>query len=276
METVEVVLINWKRPDNIKKVIARLREQTWPITITLVDCAAGPEFQLPNDVKQSADNLYTLHENYLCFNRYVPAFNYHSDFTLFLDDDMLPGKKCVEHFVKASRDRKDCSLFGQIGRKFWKQYQARTIPRKHQEFVPVDLIVRGYFLRTRCLPDVLRLRLELDQSVRNDDMLLAVAIGRITQSPILLTPLDGDPESLMNLEELPAPYAAADEPDHRSSREAFWVEVNKAARKLTPNKHKDNLRICLRGIEEIKIRITGKLNNLITESKFRKKSPPQS
>ena len=51
------------------------------------------------------------------FNRYVPAFAYECDFRLFLDDDMFPGIRVVEHFVRHASERADTGLLGQIGRR---------------------------------------------------------------------------------------------------------------------------------------------------------------
>jgi hypothetical protein len=235
MNPVDVVLINWKRPSNVHKIAERIREQTWPCLLTIIECAPESRFSLDAQDLAAATHVYVLRNNYGAFSRYVSAFSVTGEFGLFLDDDMLPGRRCVEHFVKAAEARPDAGLLGQCGRNIQTRYRAKDVARSADRFVEVDLVVRGYFVRTNCLPDVFRLRQALGATVREDDMVLAAAIRHICGQKILLTPA-GEKDTKMNEAELPAPHALSSNPRHSEMRSRFWYKaVGTAKAVMSPN-----------------------------------------
>lgn len=223
--SVEAVIINWKRPENVAQIAEALARQSVPCTITICDCHPEPRFALPEPTLQRADRVYRWRHNTGPYSRFVPLASYDHEFTLLLDDDMLPGAHCVRHFLDHAREVRRFGVLGQLGRIVAAngEYRPRHVPRRNG-FVEVDVVIRGYFVRTRHLPLVADLRWRmnhLDSAAPVDDLLLCVAMGMLAGLPCYLTPADADPETLMNKRELPQPHSVSGKPDHLKRRTAF-------------------------------------------------------
>lgn len=238
MKTVETVIINWKRPDNVDRVVRALRSQSTPCTITVCDTHPDERFALPPAVLDNADRVYRWGHNTGPYSRFVPLAAYDHEYTFFLDDDMVPGSRCVEHFVAAAESLPGFGSIGQLGRVIPPDgvYRPRGVPRlPHPR--EVDVLVRGFFVRTRNLHHIAHLRWLMnyvDEQVPEDDMLLCVAMRLCAGLRNYLTPADPDPETLMNRTELPDPHALHRRPDHirrrvtfmRTARELGWLPAD--------------------------------------------------
>ena len=217
---VEVVVINWKRPDNVTAIVQALRDQSVPCTITICDCHDSAEFELSTEAEISADRIYRWEHNLGAFSRYVPLGAYDHEYTFFVDDDMLPGRRCVEHFLAWAGNLRAFAALGQLGRIVDADgtYRADDVARG-PGFTEVDILVRALFVPTQSLVHALQARTVL-QAIREpeDDILLAVALAMYAGLRCYLTPLDPNPETLVNLRELPSPYALSSRPTHEQVR----------------------------------------------------------
>jgi hypothetical protein len=224
MNQVEVVVTNWRRPQNIVKILEAFRNQSVPCTLSVVD-AGGEEYRLPAEAREMADNIYTMSQNYGAYNRYIPLANYHREFTYFHDDDMLPGTRAMEHFIASARQVPHGALFGQMGRRIVDEYKPSGVRRDVERCVSVDMVVRGYFVRTEHLYTIIRFRNLMGKQVREDDMLLAWGIRSFTDKGIYVTPDSGDPEERINKAELVTSHALSEDRDHLTMRTRFWQEA---------------------------------------------------
>lgn len=218
---VEVVVINWKRPENVAAVVQALRDQTAPCTITICDCHDSPEFELPMQARLAADRVYRWEHNLGSFNRYVPLGAYDHRYTFFFDDDMLPGRRCVEHFLACATDLQAFGGLGQIGRIVDPDgtYRSGEDVARGRGFTEVDIIVRALFVPTSCLVHAPQARALLQPGKDpEDDILMAVGLAMYAGLGCYLTPLDPDPATLVNMRELPSPYALSSRPTHDQSR----------------------------------------------------------
>lgn len=160
----------------------------------------------------------------------MPIGAYDHEFTYFADDDMLPGSRCIEHFLDSRPS--EFGVLGQIGRRLNADgsYSRRGVMRTDQ-LEQVDFLIRGYFVPTVRLDCVNRLRWQLNlqraPSVE-DDMLLSVAMDMIHGLSSFVSPADADLESQQNRIELKARHALAKRPDHFDRRVAF-LELAKDA-----------------------------------------------
>jgi hypothetical protein len=225
MNLVETVLINWKRPKNVAQIVSALQSQTEPCTITVCDCHPSAEFALDDKTISSIDRLYRWSHNCGAFSRYVPTGGYDHQFTFFLDDDMLPGLKCVEHFLRSARQIGDFGVLGQDGRIIPEDgiYRYGHVPRR-ETFVETDVIVRGYFVSTRNLSYIQKFRWTIgyfDEPLPEDDLILCTALQVSAGLYCYLTPLDPDQETLMNKRELNNDYALSMRSDHLTKRREF-------------------------------------------------------
>jgi|GEM_PF-1651769 len=227
MNKVETVVINWKRPGNVERVVDALRAQSTPCTITVCDTHLDDQYALPASVLDDADRVYRWGHNTGPYSRFVPLAAYDHEYTFFIDDDMLPGARCVEHFVDTAEALPGFGSIGQMGRIIPSDgvYKARNVsrlPRARE----IDILVRGFFVRTRNLHHVAQLRWLMnytEEQVPEDDMLLCVAMRLCAGLRNYLTPADPDPETLMNQAELPDPHALHRRPDHIQRRIDFML-----------------------------------------------------
>ena len=222
---VEVVLINYKRPHNIRGIIQAFRQQTVPCHISLIDAAAGPEFEIGSEIRAIADTVYSWNHNFGPYNRYVPIAVYSHEYTYFHDDDMLPGRRLIEHLIQAADSLPQFGVLGQQGRYVSADgsYEPRGVART-DHFLPVDIVVRGYFVRTKNLPAVIEHRHAMGlfpDATLEDDLLLCTAMSMIHGLTNYLTPRDADPESSMNKSELSAEFARYVRGNHRVDRTNF-------------------------------------------------------
>jgi hypothetical protein len=217
---VEAVVINWKRPDNVATIVQALKRQTMPCTVTVCDCHDSEEFSLPTRALPYIDRIYRWQHNFGSYNRFVPMGAYDHKYTFFIDDDLLPGTRCVEHFWQQAEQLSAFGALGQVGRivaadgEYWPQ----DIPRG-PGFTEVDLLVRALFVPTECLIYMPQIRAMLGESGDpEDDILLAVGLAMQAGLGCYLTPFDPDPETLVNRHELASPHARYARPAHRPNR----------------------------------------------------------
>jgi hypothetical protein len=246
--SVEAVVINWKRPRNVARIVAALRTQTVPCTITICDCHPEPDFALDDETVASIDRRYRWTHNTGAFSRFVPAGAFDHAYTFFLDDDMLPGERCVEHFLDAAERVQSFGALGQQGRILEPDgvYRAVQVAR-HPGFREVDVLVRGYFVPTAVLHQVFALRWRMgyfhDDPHPEDDLLLCVALQVLEGLPCYLTPASDEPQTLANYAELDNEHALFRRPDHlerrtrflRDALEAGWKPLH--ARERTQDDH---------------------------------------
>jgi hypothetical protein len=217
---VEAVVINWKRPRNVAAILSALRRQTFPCTVTVCDCHDAPEFALAPAALASADRVYRWQHNTGAFSRYVPVGAYDHEYTFFLDDDMLPGERCVEHFLTWAETLRAFGALGQMGRILdpGGRYRPHGVPRS-AGFTEVDVLVRAFFVPTSRLSYVHQARALLEEfGDPEDDILLSVGMSMCGGLGCYLTPVDSDPQTLVNLRELDTPHARSSRPAHGQAR----------------------------------------------------------
>lgn len=225
MPDIEVVVVNYKRPDNLPPILQAFRAQSVPCSATVIECAPEPQWEAQVD-PQLCDRRLRMHQNFGAYNRFLGGFIHEKEFTYFHDDDMLPGQRLLEHFLRTAELVPQFGVLGQFGRVFpaeMKRYSAQNVARADHP-VPVDMIVRGYFVRTRHLHYMLPLKWMLGfTGVQEDDMLLSCGLRMFGQLQSYLTPLSPDPEEKMVRRGLPSPYACSSRPGHFEIR-SQWLQ----------------------------------------------------
>lgn len=224
---VEAVVINWKRPRNVDRIVSALRDQSVPCTITVCDCHPDPAFALYPETIASIDRRYTWAHNTGAFSRFVPSGAFDHRFTFFIDDDMLPGQQCIEHFLLAAEISPPFGALGQLGRVLTDDdvYRPVNVPRTTKTFSEVDVLIRSYFVKTELLHHIFALRWRMhyfdDDPHPEDDLLLCTAIQINAKRSCYLTPSCENPEMLVNKVELSNEYALFRRPDHLLRRTNF-------------------------------------------------------
>lgn len=168
MPTIEAVLINCFRPDNIGIILNAIRPQVHLTTV--IDCS-------PDLVSWTADRTLRMcrHE---CdvgpWIRYAIAGLYEQDFTLLIDDDLCPAGDMVARFMEYS-DRYDvvCGM----GRKL---NPDRTYNSNNSPPGEADIAVRCYLWRTvalqHSLPRAIALFSPKERS--EDDIVMCASLNK--------------------------------------------------------------------------------------------------
>lgn len=243
MNLIEVVIINWKRPRNVERIIDALREQTIPCTITICDNHPDPEFALSPEALDKADRIYRWKHNLGAYSRYLPLAGMDHQFTFLLDDDLLPGKRCLEAYLRTALQLEDFGVLGHFGRivtpsGFYKYFNTPSQNR----VLECDFIIRAYFVKTCNLSRLVDMRWELgyfEDEKPEDDLLMCGAMKYYRDLRCYVIPTYDDPETLLNPKGLETAYALSRRPDHIFKRNMFirrlrhhgWKPIYETGRK---------------------------------------------
>lgn len=235
---VTAVVINWRRPANLPRILHALRHNTLPCRLVVVDASRQSFSDL-----SAADEVIRLSVNRGGFNRLVPALAFDTEFTYFHDDDMLPGPQALAALVQCMDNLagRNTAALGQLGRVYaGGQFNANEVLRRHGVCVNVDNVIRGVLVRTATLPDVHRFwrnqgrRFATPEGLVHDDLLLS--FGLLEAGHLLrLMPACPLGETRVNQEELPAADALCYRPAHAAERQRIigWFD-NTVPGRLTP------------------------------------------
>lgn len=209
MTSVLAVVTNWSRPRNIPLVVEALSSQA---DVVVLDNAV-PGQSLEDLKVQVGAEVWRVPKNLGPPCRFVPALaDIEHQFVLFVDDDFLPGSKCVDVCLRtAERLNQEFATIGQIGRRFtsedgtWR-YRRKNSPRLRTGPCPCDMTCRTHFVRCSDVRHVLSLREQLLPQFRehvavHDDILLCLSIQMATRFASVLIPTEGDQIKVSELDD---------------------------------------------------------------------------
>lgn len=209
---VSAVVLNWKRPENVKRIVTALRQQSVPVHVTVVNQGEPLEVD--------CDCYYYATCDFGPIGRYIPLLFCREDYTFFLDDDLLPATDTVEFFLANAVKHPDVGLWGTQGRLVpgdynWDEVERWAVPRD------VDLVVRNYFLPRSSLVDFYRFLSTWKGPLGEDDMLVAAAVRSVGKRVCLLPSRDRS-----EFDELPDEEGRCHRPDHFDRRNETWRLLN--------------------------------------------------
>jgi hypothetical protein len=230
IKIIEVVIINWKRPKNVAQIVTALRQQTVECTITICECNPSAEFALDEETKSMADRIYTFSNNFGSYNRFVPIGSFDHLYTFFIDDDLLPGRRCLETYLMAAGKIGEFGVLGQFGRTLEQDNVYRPNEILQQDtFIETDFIIRAYFVKTCYLHNVIKFRWEIgyfdDTIFGEDDLLLCASLKYFEGLSCYQLPFNHDPETRVNKKELSDEYAL-------SKRDTHYIKRTKIVKRL--------------------------------------------
>ena len=102
MPTVRLIILNYKRPDNVLQIVKAF-ESHYPITI--INNNPNDSISLPGiDIKSGKEyktiDIINNKSNLKCMERWVRCFDYPEEYKLILDDDILPHKKLIDKMIE--------------------------------------------------------------------------------------------------------------------------------------------------------------------------------
>lgn len=219
MKTVDAVLLHWRRGWT-ESIIDSLKHQTHPCRVILVDASADGGSALPAEALAKCDVVLSTSKNVGAWNRLHSIWECRSDYTLHLDDDLSPGPKMIEHFVRHAEAISKFAVLGQFGRMYPDgRIDRMTCVSQQGHAVEVDNVVRGYFMRTECFARMVDLK-QYQLNTRGEDIAFSCGLKTHLGLKSYVTPNDGR-ESLIDTEGRDDGMGMCDEPEaHRRDRQA--------------------------------------------------------
>jgi len=237
---VTAIVVNWRRPDNVQRILRALRQSSARCHIIVCDVRVDETYR-KDTFFEGADEVLHLSRNHGGFNRLVPAMLVQTEFTYFHDDDLLPGPEALAALMRCADGMLGMGVLGQIGRVYPDgQFGTDDVLRDEHVCVPVDNVIRGALVRSALLPGVMHFwhrhgrNFITPEGLVHDDLMLSFALrsaGHINR----LTPADHRNDTMINSEELPDQYALSRRPQHRPERAAIVAWFNQQfPGRLTP------------------------------------------
>lgn len=225
-DKVLIVLTNYSRPENMPKIIKAWRDQS--ISGNKIIVADNRDIQLVDRIKYTnylccpneVDDVWHWTENSGCPCHFYPALSQtRYKYTIFADDDLIPGKNAVQNLLNHAHILNDeFTTIGQVGRTFLldklegSRYSGRNQAARNEMYpVRTDITCRAHLVHTFNLPYVLSFRNELckypDPDAErlahiHDDFLMCISIQQKTGHPSYLITNSKNRDDLLVKEDL--------------------------------------------------------------------------
>jgi GT2 family glycosyltransferase len=170
MANVTLILLNYKRPDYMRRILSCLRDQTEPVETLLINNGEDGE-------SFGADREVYIPWNAKPFIRFPFALYADTEWVMFLDDDLIPMDNEFVHDALAiaqwhgSRN----GIIGAFGRRF-----SRTAPHYAADALGDVEIIKGRFMLMR-REELQRVRMPVYPEEfavgLNDDIWVSLEIG---------------------------------------------------------------------------------------------------
>ena len=229
MNKVLVIITNFMRPANVSRIIEAFAAQSVPCTIKVVDNSprGAPLAEWWHYPAEKVADIWRFTENHGPPCRFAPALLDHTHpYTLFYDDDLLPGPLAVENLLEvAEKLNNNFANLGMIGRRFRppqdpRNGRGRYLPRNIERLqtpVAVDMTCRTHFVKTCDVRHAINFKWDLIDAAGkdisshvfvHDDMLLCLGIQHATGLGTYIIPAC-EPDRSLKIADLPDAHAVS-------------------------------------------------------------------
>ena len=222
---VEVVVLNWKRPANVARIVAALNGQEAPCVITIIDTPQSKFLAPPDCGSTTSIRERTAGRTRDTRRSVMGATTRYSWTTTFSPTAISSG--AVIQCAQAKPD----DLLGICGRRLPDgQYNYRGIAR-NDTFQPVDMLVRLYWIPTRHIGRIGPfyagwIAAGHSPILLDDDILMTWGVRPVARSWVI-------PKGGATCRGLPEPHATARQtPNGLQWRTRVWKECSELAARL--------------------------------------------
>ena len=174
---LRLVILNYKRPDNVKKIVFSLKKIFPKITII----NNNPEYSLP--YYGNGVDVINNQRNFFCMERWIRCFEYPEEFKLIIDDDILPSPQLVKNMLKSNLPI--TGVYGKRGVSFATSYNELE---DAWSVGNVDFLVGSIILVKQSVLNEIQTDLEkMGYPERGDDIIVSYLIKRTFQTSLKLT-----------------------------------------------------------------------------------------
>ena len=174
---LRLVILNYKRPDNVKKIVFSLKKIFPKITII----NNNPEYSLP--YYGNGVDVINNQRNFFCMERWIRCFEYPEEFKLIIDDDILPSPQLIKNMLKSNLPI--TGIYGKRGVSFATSYNELE---DAWSVGNVDFLVGSIILVKQSVLNEIQTDLEkMCYPERGDDIIVSYLIKRTFQTSLKLT-----------------------------------------------------------------------------------------
>ena len=174
---LRLIILNYKRPDNVKKIVFSLKK-IFP-KITIINNNA--ECSLP--YYGNGVDVINNQRNFFCMERWIRCFEYPEEFKLIIDDDILPSPQLIKNMIKSNLPI--TGIYGKRGVSFANSYNELEDVWSVGD---VDFLVGSIILVKQSVLNEIQTDLEkLGYPERGDDIIVSYLIKRTLQTSLKLT-----------------------------------------------------------------------------------------
>ena len=174
---LRLVILNYKRPDNVKKIVFSLKKIFPKITII----NNNPEYSLP--YYGNGVDVINNQRNFFCMERWIRCFEYPEEFKLIIDDDILPSPQLIKNMLKSNLPIS--GVYGKRGVSFATSYNELE---DAWSVGNVDFLVGSIILVKQSILNEIQSSLEkIGYPERGDDIIVSYLIKRTFQTSLKLT-----------------------------------------------------------------------------------------
>ena len=174
---LRLVILNYKRPDNVKKIVFSLKKIFPKITII----NNNPEYSLP--YYGNGVDVINNQRNFFCMERWIRCFEYPEEFKLIIDDDILPSPQLIKNMLKSNLPI--TGIYGKRGVSFATSYNELE---DAWSVGNVDFLVGSIILVKQSVLNEIQTDLEkMGYPERGDDIIVSYLIKRTLQTSLKLT-----------------------------------------------------------------------------------------
>ena len=174
---LRLVILNYKRPDNVKKIVFSLKKIFPKITII----NNNPEYSLP--YYGNGVDVINNQRNFFCMERWIRCFEYPEEFKLIIDDDILPSPQLIKNMLKSNLPI--TGVYGKRGVSFATSYNELE---DAWSVGNVDFLVCYIILVKQSVLNEIQTDLEkMGYPERGDDIIVSYLIKRTFQTSLKLT-----------------------------------------------------------------------------------------
>ena len=174
---LRIILLNYKRPENVKKIVFSL----WKMFPKITVINNNPSYRLPYWGGEL--DVINNEKNYFCMERWIRCYEYPEEYKLILDDDILPSPSLIKNMVKA--DLPITGVYGKRGVSTANAYNELEDVWKSEE---VDFIVGSIILVKQSVLNEIQSSLEkAGYPERGDDIIVSYLIKHRLRTPLKLT-----------------------------------------------------------------------------------------
>ena len=174
---LRLVILNYQRPENVKKIVFSL----WKLFPRITVINNNPNYSLPywgGDIDVINNN-----QNYFCMERWIRCYEYPEEFKLIIDDDILPSPQLIKNMLKSNLPI--TGVYGKRGVSFATSYNELE---DAWSVGNVDFLVGSIILVKQSVLNEIQTDLEkMGYPERGDDIIVSYLIKRTFQTSLKLT-----------------------------------------------------------------------------------------